>query len=247
MTILTLASLFLVGVFCSLLGGLFGIGGGLVAIPLLAIGLGFDQQTAQGTALLMVVPNVILSIWRYNQHNRIDWRCALQLAIPSLLLAWLGSLLAVGLDAERMRHAFALFLLFLAGWNLFKLYGRPSVRPPVSGWPAFVTLGGISGGLGGLFGVGGAVVATPALTLLFGMPQVVAQGMALALALPSTGVTLITYGLHDQVQWQTGLPMALGGLLAIPHGIRLAHQLPPRRLGSAFSVFMVGCAGMLGW
>ena len=41
-----------------LLGGLFGVGGGFLVIPLLGFFYGMDQQTAQGTALIMVVPNV---------------------------------------------------------------------------------------------------------------------------------------------------------------------------------------------
>ena len=47
------------GLGLGLLGGLLGIGGGLVAIPVLAWLYGMDQQTAQGTALVMVVPNVL--------------------------------------------------------------------------------------------------------------------------------------------------------------------------------------------
>lgn len=245
MMLVSIAGLFLAGVLFSLVGGMFGIGGGLIAIPLLGLLGGMDQQVAQGTALLMVVPNVILSVWRYNQHNRIDWRRALQLALPSLVLAALGSLLAVQLDPQLMRHVFCGFLLFLAGWNLLKLYGRKSTTGRELGWRWYVGLGGVSGGLGGLFGVGGAVIATPALTLFFGKAQVVAQGMALALALPSTLITLVTYASHDQVQWQTGLPMALGGLLAINWGIRLAHRWPPRRLGTAFSGFLLLCAALL--
>ncbi|NVZ66996.1 sulfite exporter TauE/SafE family protein, partial [Pseudomonas gingeri] len=54
------------------------------------------------------------------------------------------------------------------------------------------------------FGVGGAVVATPFLTSVFGTSQVVAQGLSLALALPSTSVTLVTYAVHGEVDWRMG-------------------------------------------
>lgn len=43
-------------------GGVLGIGGGLLAIPLLGLILDMDQQTAQGTALIMVVPAVLLTV-----------------------------------------------------------------------------------------------------------------------------------------------------------------------------------------
>lgn len=54
----------LLGAAMGTLGGLFGIGGGLVAIPALGVLFGLDQQLAQGTALLMVLPNVLLALWR---------------------------------------------------------------------------------------------------------------------------------------------------------------------------------------
>lgn len=66
----------LMGAAMGTLGGLFGIGGGLVAIPALGVLFGLDQQLAQGTALLMVLPNVLLALWRYNQRNRISLRNA---------------------------------------------------------------------------------------------------------------------------------------------------------------------------
>lgn len=62
------------------------------------------------------------------------------------------------------------------------------------------------------------MVATPVLTSIFGTSQVVAQGLSLALALPSTGVTLVTYAWHQEVDWLIGLPLAAGGLLSISWG-----------------------------
>jgi len=74
------------------LGGIFGIGGGLIAIPLLGVLCGLDQQIAQGTALVMVVPNVMLALWRYHQRNRIELRHALPLASMGFCFAWIGSI-----------------------------------------------------------------------------------------------------------------------------------------------------------
>ena len=236
------------GLLLGALGGLFGIGGGLLAIPALGLLFGLDQQLAQGTALVMVVPNVLLALRRYHQRNRIDWRHALLLGLPSFALAWVGSAVAVGLDAESMRRGFVGFLVALAVWNLTQVFLRPGdggteMRHP---WPWLGVLGSGSGLVGGLFGVGGAVVATPILTLVFGLSQVVAQGLSLALAVPSTSVTLIAYGLHGEVAWLTGIPLALGGLFSIGWGVKLAHALPPRLLRGLFTLFLLLCAGLLG-
>ncbi|MFY0731428.1 sulfite exporter TauE/SafE family protein [Pseudomonas sp. NFX15] len=229
------------------LGGLFGIGGGLIAIPLLGVLFGLDQQIAQGTALVMVVPNVMLALWRYHQRNRIELRHALPLAVMGFCFAWLGSIWALGIDAQTMRVGFVAFLVALSVYNLLRMFASstPAVSQMNYSWPWLGVLGAASGAMGGLFGVGGAVVATPVLTSLFGTSQVVAQGLSLALALPSTGVTLVTYAVHQQVNWMIGVPLAVGGLMSISWGVKIAHALPERLLRGLFCGFLVLCAVML--
>ena len=247
MDLLAIALNVVLGAALGTLGGLFGIGGGLIAIPALGVFFGLDQQLAQGTAQVMVVPNVLLALWRYHQRNRIDPRYALLLAVTSFGCAWLASLFAVRIEAENMRLAFVAFLLVLAAYNFARMFMAKAatsaeLRHP---WPWLGALGGFAGAMGGLFGVGGAVVATPVLTSVFGTTQVVAQGLSLSLAAPSTAVTLATYGLNHHVNWAMGIPLAVGGLLSISWGVRLAHALPERVLRTAFCVFLLVCAVML--
>lgn len=242
-----LAIYVVLGVALGTVGGLFGIGGGLIAIPVLGVLFGLDQQIAQGTALVMVVPNVMLALWRYHQRNRIELRHVLPLGGMGFCFAWLGSIWAVGIDAGVMRIGFIAFLLVLSAYNLLRMFvgnAAPSKQMRYS-WPWLGVLGAASGAMGGLFGVGGAVVATPVLTSLFGASQVIAQGLSLALALPSTSVTLATYALHHEVDWAVGVPLAVGGLLSISWGVRLAHGMPERVLRGLFCGFLVICAVML--
>src|SRR5262250_3371821 len=64
------------GAMAGLLGGVFGVGGGFLVIPLLGFFYGMDQQTAQGTALIMVVPNVLWAFSRYQRRFAVDLRMA---------------------------------------------------------------------------------------------------------------------------------------------------------------------------
>lgn len=236
----------LLGAAMGTLGGLFGIGGGLVAIPALGVLFGLDQQLAQGTALLMVLPNVLLALWRYNQRNRIHLRHALMLIVPSFIFAWLMSLWAVGLDPQVMRLGFVGFLVVLILFNLMQMLRRsPRLGSGLQRENWLWLLGVGSGITGGLFGVGGGVVATPILTSLFGASQVVAQGLALSLAAPSTGITLLTYAWHHHVDWHMGVPLAVGGLASISWGVKLAHSMPERLLRLLFCLFLVVCAVIL--
>lgn len=236
----------LLGAAMGTLGGLFGIGGGLVAIPALGVLFGLDQQLAQGTALLMVLPNVLLALWRYNQRNRISVRNAMMLIGPSFFVSWLTSLWAVRIDTQSMRVGFVGFLVVLTLFNLIQMYwrkGNADAQLRHSKWLWVLGVG--SGVTAGMFGVGGGVIATPILTGVFGATQVVAQGLALALAAPATVITLTTYAFHGHVNWLMGIPLAIGGLASISWGVALAHSLPERLLRSLFCVFLVLCAIML--
>jgi uncharacterized membrane protein YfcA len=108
-------------------GGLFGIGGGLIAIPVLGLVYGMDQRTAQGTALVMVVPAVILAFWRYSRHVRLDIRIAASLALTAAPSTYLAARLATNFHAARLRVAFAGFLLVVA-----LIIARHLLAPPAA-------------------------------------------------------------------------------------------------------------------
>lgn len=235
-----------IGGLLGIFGGLLGIGGGLFAIPTLSLLYGMDQQLAQGTALAMVVPNIVLGIYKYNQRNKIEWKTALILGGCAFALSWFGAFIALDLDQRSMRKIFIGFLIFIAVWNLLQmLVRRNSSGLRQLAWPYFAGLGTISGFLGGLFGVGSAVIATPVMTMFFGASQVVAQGLSLAIAVPTTAATLVTYSAHDQVAWSTGIAMAIGGVLTVGYGVRAAHSLPQHILKIVFSLFVLVSAAFL--
>lgn len=247
------------GVVLGAVGGLFGIGGGLIAIPVLALGFGLDQQLAQGTALVMIAPNVMLGFWRYKQRNPIDLKDAGWLGGAAVGSTWLVAQWATHLDAGRLRWAFAVFLVGLAlllHWgarrreraatNVHPSSGQPTSLQPALSRSGLGMLGLVSGVFSGLFTVGGGLVTVPALTSVFGVRrQTTAQGLALAAVVPGALVALLTYAMAGKVDWSRGLPLAVGGLLSISWGVALAHRLPERVLGRAFCALLLVAAAMM--
>lgn len=234
-------------------GGLLGIGGGLIAIPVLGYLYGMDQHLAQGTALVMIAPNVMMGFLRYHQKHRIDLRSAAAMVMFATASSYVAARLAAGISAGGLRTAFAIFLIVLALY-----FGLPRKRhadaahgaaqAPARPMPraALPLLGLASGGMSGIFTVGGGLVVVPALVSLFGMQQTRAQGMALALVVPGALVALVAYAQGGNVSWGTGLPMALGGVLSVSWGVALAHRLPAARLRVLFCLVLLGtAAGML--
>src|ERR1700751_2716480 len=103
------------GGMAGLLGGLFGVGGGFLVIPLLGFFYGMDKQTAQGTVLIMVVPNVLWAFSRNQRRFGVDLRMAAAIAGLALIAAYPTAHLATGLDPHVLRLAFAVFLATLPG------------------------------------------------------------------------------------------------------------------------------------
>jgi uncharacterized protein len=230
-----------------IVGGLFGIGGGVLMIPVIGMLYALDQQVAQGTALVMVVPNVLFAFWRYRQRVGVDLRIAATLGLSALVATYPVARIATGLDPHNLRLSFAGFLVLLAAiiaWRTWRGAAGPTRRPPLAwGWSAGL---GVAGGVvSGLFGVGGAFIAPPVLTAWFGVRQVEAQGLALALVCPGTFVALATYAGAGQVDWALGVPLAIGGIAAIPIGVAAANRLPERRLRLAFCGMLAVTAGLL--
>ena len=235
------------GVLSGLFGGLFGIGGGVLAIPLLGLLFGLHQQMAQGTVLIMVAPNVLFGFWNYRRRVGVDPRIAVTLGVSALVSTFPAAHFATGLDPHGLRLAFAAFLALLAALIVYRTRRATVItpaRPPLSwGWTVLV---GVAGGIvSGFFGVGGAFIAPPALTAFFGLRQIEAQGLALALVCPSTIVALLTYARAGEVDWGLGIPLAIGGIAAIPAGVAVAYRLPERRLRLGFCGLLLVTAALL--
>ena len=111
---LSLLGPLLLGAVLGGIGGLLGIGGGIIAIPVLAMGFGMEQQLAQGTALVMITPNVLIAFWRYRQRYPLPLRTAGLLGLATLLATWPAARLAVLLDSRVLMLCFAVFLVGLA-------------------------------------------------------------------------------------------------------------------------------------
>jgi uncharacterized membrane protein YfcA len=232
-----LAVFLVIGVIVGFAGGLFGIGGALLSIPLLSIVFGLDQQHAQGTSLVMGLPNVVVGLWRYSQYPNFDRRAAVILAISAVPFMFGGAYFATHVAGRGLRPAFGVFLIALAIWLAVRAFqpvlASDRFLPRKTGLIA--TVGAISGTMSGVFSSGGAAFTVPVMSLFFGYAQATAQGLALALIAPGTLVALATYAQAGTIDWQIGIALAIGGSLLIKQGVALAHRLHERTLRLFFS------------
>ena len=227
-------------------GALVGIGGGIVAIPMLAIVFDMPQQLAQGTGMVMIVSNVLFAVYGYNKNNKIDFKGVSVALVVNVIVTNFASILAQGVDPILLRRSFAIMLFVLSLLYFWQTRPRKNIdltkarpEPKKMGQLGFLMLGIAAGLVGGFFGVGGSLVAVPVLTLIYGYRQVVAQGIGLALVLPGVTMALITYSWHGNTDWAIGIPLAIGGVMMVKQGIQLAVRLSEIFLKRLFAVVLL--------
>src|SRR5262249_22572206 len=169
-------------------GGLLGVGGGILLVPILAGRFRLSQHQAHGTSLAVVGATALSSLVVYGAHANVAWLTALWVALASAFTVRLGTRLARRLSSAALTPSFAGVLVLVA----LRLLLRPSAPgAPVGGaalWPLDLGIGAIAGLLAGFMGVGGGIIAVPAFPLLLGLPQRVAQGTSLAMILVTAPV-----------------------------------------------------------
>jgi uncharacterized membrane protein YfcA len=102
------------GVVVGFLTGLFGVGGGFVVVPALALLLGLDMPVAIGTSLVIIVINSGAGFAAHIQGTSIDWPIALVFAGVSLTIAAVAGRLGTKMNPDRLRRWFALLIIAVA-------------------------------------------------------------------------------------------------------------------------------------
>ena len=97
------------------LSGLFGVGGGVLFVPTLAIVLDLSQLSAQATSLGAMIPVVAVGAWRQHRHGNVDWRAAGIVGLASAAGVAGGAILADALPEDVLRYLFAGLLVGVAG------------------------------------------------------------------------------------------------------------------------------------
>ena len=110
----------LIGLAGGLLGGLLGLGGAIIMIPAMVLFLGYSQQMAQGTALMMMVlPVGALAAFQYYENGYVEIKASLIMAIFFFAGGYFGAKFATHIPQEFLKKLFAVLLIVIAAKMLF--------------------------------------------------------------------------------------------------------------------------------
>ena len=120
MNLLVTLGLLLLGIVAGYFSGLIGIGGGVIIVPALVLLFGFNEHTAQGTTLALLIPPIgILAVVSYYHKGYVDVKTAIIICIGFVIGGFVGGKMAVGLSEPVLRKVFAITLIALGAKMIF--------------------------------------------------------------------------------------------------------------------------------
>jgi uncharacterized protein len=235
----------LIGLATGLLSGLMGVGGGIIAIPLMVGVLKVTQHKAHGTSLGMMVLTASAAGISYALNGKVEWVLALVLMVGTVTGSYFGARLMAKVPADRLKLYFGLFIFVVGLWMLLGPRGIESsggfVLAPESGAIA-IAIGLIAGVLSGLLGIGGGVVMVPAMGFLLGIEQHVAQGVSLVVIVPTAITGALTHYKKGNLLLNLAVSLGIAAIVGSLIGSTAAQHLPGEYLYRGFGVFVVATA-----
>lgn len=150
-----------IGLVAGCFGGLVGLGGGVVMIPLMVAVLKITQHRAHGTSLFALVFTGITGAITYGMKGSVDFIASLILAVTAIFTARIGAKFAHSLPEWKLKRAFGAFLIFAALILIAKPYLAELYHFEFGGTAKIITLlviGIFAGFLAGMMGIGGGTV-----------------------------------------------------------------------------------------
>lgn len=244
--------LLVLGLAAGVLSGMFGIGGGVVIVPVLVTLFAYDLSTAVGTSLgALLLPVSIFAVIEYYRAGKLRISVAAIIALGLIVGGYFGSQLALNLPVDLLQRLYGAFLLY-ASWRFteprkwiaeIRAGQKPAEIVGHETGASFVSLlilGLGAGVVSGMFGVGGGIVIVPALVAFLKFDQKVAVGTSLgALLLPVGLGGVISYYQAEKLNVQAAALIAAGLVVGALGGARLALGLPSTTVKRLYGIFLL--------
>lgn len=233
------------GLVAGVLSGAFGVGGGIVTTPAIAVLLGGTPIQAIATPLPVIFPTAIVGANNYRRAGQIDWRAAAWAVGPGIVGAVIGAWQTEWINPHSLLLATAVLLAWQAVRIIRGTGAKEQARGPIPGWQYGIA-GFLAGFISGLLGVGGGIVMVPILSAMLGMTLKRALGTSLvvivALVIPGT----IVHAWFGNIDWAIAAVLVVGVVPGAWIGSKLALSAKDRTLRLAVGSFLMIIAAAYG-
>ena len=124
---LELVLVLLLGLGTGVMAGLFGVGGGILFVPILVLFFEFGQVEAEGTSLLAIIPAAVAGTWQQRRYGNVRWKAVLALALGAVAGVQAGVLVAHALPEDLLRRLFGLLMIAIAAQLAWRAHGDSGV------------------------------------------------------------------------------------------------------------------------
>ena len=104
----------IIGITTGIFNGLFGSGGGTIAVPSMKKILKTEEHKAHATAILIILPLTITSLIAYAKHNHIDWELGWRVSIGGMVGGYLGAYFLKKIPSNILKKIFGFFMILAA-------------------------------------------------------------------------------------------------------------------------------------
>lgn len=236
--------------------GLFGIGGGLITVPILfyifsnsGIESSYLMHLAVGTSFAIIIPTSTVSVMTHHQHKAVDFSLVKGYGIFVITGVVLGTIFAANLKTKPLILFFSLVVYMLAFYLLFLKEKEKDIKINM-GLPSKIVSGLITGFISAPMGIGGAVMNVPILKF-FGYPINKAIGSAAAIGFIIALFGAIGFFISGNYL-KANLPLSVGFihipafLIFVPIttfmarlGAKKSHRIDKKKLTKYFGFFLI--------
>lgn len=224
-----------------MVSGLFGVGGGILLVPVLVLVMRVEQRVAHGTSLAAMIPIACAGAIGFWSEGRIDWTMTAELAAGAIPGALTGAWLLHRLHGAWLSRSFAVLLLVSAGRLVFGDAADPTAaRSAGFGLAAvLVVIGFGSGALAGMLGVGGGALMIPAMVILVHISNPVARGTSLLVIVPTAVAGTVANVRRRNARLDLAAVVGVAGSASAYLASRLSVGLGERMSNLLFAALLV--------
>ncbi len=236
------ARLVLVGLVAGLFSAVFGVGGGIIVVPLLLWLLRYDAKAATATSLAGIIITAIAGSITHGALGNVDTKKALAIGLPAVVGVLGGLAIKDRVSSKQLTYGFAVFLVLVAVRMALPDASGAGFDDRALEMTVVVATGLVAGAIAGLFGVGGGIVFVPALILIFGLSQDVATGTSLLAMIPVSILGTWRQRASGLVHFRDATIIGLASAFTAVGGAFIVEHTRDGILRVLFSVLLVATA-----
>ena len=222
--------------------GLLGGGGSIITVPALVYGAGVAPANAVTMSLIVVGATSAIGGFLSQRRGTVHWKAAFYFGATGGIGAIIGSMFTRSVSGEVLLILFAILMLTIASYMLFKK-GCTDVEPAPDCRPIRCASVGMGVGvLTGFLGVGGGFLIVPAMIKFARLPLKTAVGTSLVVIAANSVFGWLAHAGSGTIDWPLTAGFAAFALIGLSIGLRLADRMPVMILNRAFAWFVMAVA-----